>query len=151
MRAFKASLFVLAALALTHVTALPTSYRRQGGSSSSASTTSTASASASASTSVDFVCPPTDLNGVALSNSTVDGEILTCLYGKTDCSYALSDGNEVVEQDGSMMNSAPPPNCPLTANPSSGSSSSSNSSLSSLIASIIADLQQLLSLSETSP
>ncbi|KAF8124636.1 hypothetical protein K438DRAFT_2154244 [Mycena galopus ATCC 62051] len=104
--------------------------------SSSASATSTASASTSTSTSVDFVCPPTDLDGVSLANSTVDGDILTCLYGKTDCSYAVDDGNEVVEQNGSMMSSAPPPSCPLTANPSSGSSSGSGSSESSVLATV---------------
>ncbi|KAF8175207.1 hypothetical protein K438DRAFT_2045756 [Mycena galopus ATCC 62051] len=216
MRTFNASLFLFAALAFTHAAALPTRYRRQGGSSSvdficppkdldgvslanstvdgdiltclygktdcsyavdvcflsvdgnevveqdgsmmsngsmtssapppppscpltadpsggssSASATSTASASTSTSTSVNFVCPPTDLDGVSLSNSTVDGDILTCLYGKTDCSYAVDDGNEVVEQDGSMMSSAPPPSCPLNADPSSGSSSASATSTAS--------------------
>ncbi|KAF8184306.1 hypothetical protein K438DRAFT_1766392 [Mycena galopus ATCC 62051] len=117
MRTFNASLFVFAALAFTHAAALPTRYRRQGGSSS-----------------VDFICPPKDLDGVSLANSTVDGDILTCLYGKTDCSYAVDvcflsvDGNQVVEQDGSMMSSAPPPSCALTADPSSGWSSGSGSS-----------------------
>ncbi|KAF7344915.1 hypothetical protein MVEN_01653900 [Mycena venus] len=117
MRTFNASLFLFAALALTHAAALPTNYRRQ-----------------SSSSSPDFECPRTDTDGVSLSGNTIDGDIITCFYNSTVCSYALENGNQVIEQDGSMSGAAPP-SCPPNADPSSSSSSASATSTASASAS----------------
>ncbi|KAJ6535531.1 hypothetical protein B0H19DRAFT_1383073 [Mycena capillaripes] len=136
MRPFNASLFLFAALTFTHAAALPTNYRRQGGSPSASASASAASSSATSS--LDFQCPPTDTDGVSLSGNTVDGDILTCSYdtslGPRTCSYALENGNQVIEQDGSMSGSVPP-SCPLQADPSSASSSASATSTASASAS----------------
>ncbi|KAJ7861384.1 hypothetical protein B0H14DRAFT_2575976 [Mycena olivaceomarginata] len=117
MRTFNASLFLFATLAFTHVAALPTNHRRQGGSPS-----------------FDFECPRTDTDGVSLSGNTVDGDIITCFYDTSVCSYALENGNQVIEQDGSMSEGAPP-SCPPHADPSGSSSSASATSTASASAS----------------
>ncbi|KAJ7144613.1 hypothetical protein C8R44DRAFT_725534 [Mycena epipterygia] len=87
----------------------------------------TSSANAS---SADFLCPPKDDAGVSLSNSTVDGDILTCLYGSITCSYAENDGAQVIEQDSSVNQTAAPSSCPLNAIPASASASATSSASS---------------------
>ncbi|KAJ7091764.1 hypothetical protein C8R44DRAFT_860981 [Mycena epipterygia] len=127
MRTVNASLFLFAAFAFTHAVALPTHYRRQGGSSSASASIPSSSATAS----LDFLCPTTDNDGASLSNNTVDGDILTCSYGSLVCSYALENGNQVIEQDSSVNQTASPSNCPLNAVPASASATATASASAS--------------------